>query len=110
MRIASRSPQRIRARRPHYLMRDLENHPTHSMIEVSGTLSDGGPFPGFRIIIIPEPQKVGSHTEQRSNGATEMKLLSDALVLRVPILLPDRVQGLHVALRETASNGERRKR
>src|SRR4028118_751783 len=55
MRIASRSPQRIRARRPHYLMRDLENHPTPSTIEVSGTLSD----------------LIRKRTGTRSNRATE---------------------------------------
>jgi hypothetical protein len=45
IRIVNRSPERTGTRRPHHLMRDLENLPTRSMIEVSGTLSDGGPFP-----------------------------------------------------------------
>ena len=36
------SPRRTEPGGPHHLMRDLENLPTHSMFEVSGTGSDGG--------------------------------------------------------------------
>jgi hypothetical protein len=43
MRVASRLPRRTGTRGPHHLMRDLENHATRSMIEVSG--ADGGLFP-----------------------------------------------------------------
>jgi hypothetical protein len=43
--VAIRSARRTGTRRPHHLMRDLENHPTHSMIEVGGTVPDSGLFP-----------------------------------------------------------------
>jgi hypothetical protein len=54
MRIASRSPRRTGAGRPHHLMRDLENHPTHSTIQVSGTGFRRWSFSGFRVRPLPE--------------------------------------------------------